>query len=154
MSLKPNDVIKMGRAERQFWEAFERLKLGKPKKLQSGAKVSQNNVAKEAGTVPSALRSTRYPDLCLAISQWIDERASDISTVQQGRSAERRLRRDLRDKINELEKQRDKALAKLVLVEMELVNLTMENQQLRETSPPSGNALQSRRRRRGHLTEV
>ena len=48
----------MSKAELQFYEAFIRLKNNKPNILPKGTKVSQNNVAKEAGVDPSALIST------------------------------------------------------------------------------------------------
>jgi hypothetical protein len=48
-------------AEIGFREAFERLKTNQPTVLAKGAFVSQNNVAREAGRDPSALKKDRYP---------------------------------------------------------------------------------------------
>jgi len=41
--------------------AFERLKNNKPERLPKGTPVSQNNVAKEAGSDPSALKKRAFP---------------------------------------------------------------------------------------------
>ena len=54
----------MGKAELDFSAAFERLKYGNTLILPPGSPVSQNNVAREAGRDPSALRKSRYPRLC------------------------------------------------------------------------------------------
>ena len=59
-------------AEQNFRSAFERLKLGVPKILPKGTRVSQNNVAKEAGKDTSALRKTRYPLLVMDIQEYVD----------------------------------------------------------------------------------
>jgi hypothetical protein len=59
--------------EANFREAFEGLKIGRPKVLPAGAQVSQNNVAKEAGCDPSALRKFRYPDLVTDIQSYVAE---------------------------------------------------------------------------------
>jgi hypothetical protein len=48
-------------AEANFREAFERLKIGAQEVLPAGSMVSQNNVAREAGCDPSALRKSRFP---------------------------------------------------------------------------------------------
>lgn len=61
----------MSKAEERFREAFERLKSGKPEKLPKGAEVSQNNVAKEAGRDPSALKRDRYPFLIQEIQAYV-----------------------------------------------------------------------------------
>lgn len=67
----------MSKAELDFSAAFERLKSGNALILPPGSSVSQNNVAKEAGKDPSALRKSRYPKLIADIQAWI---ASDAST--------------------------------------------------------------------------
>lgn len=154
MSLPTNVSGAMGRAERQFREAFERLKLGKPKRLPKGVRMSQNNVAKEAGILPSALRPTRYPELCLEISQWIEQHRGGVEPGPRAGAAERQRRRDLRAKIKAVEAQRDQALAKLVLLESEFVNLALENERLRTASPLLGSGISSGKRRKGHLSEV
>jgi hypothetical protein len=43
--------------------------------LPKGAPVTQNNVARESGREPSALKKKRYPELVLEIQRWVDEHA-------------------------------------------------------------------------------
>jgi len=45
---------------------------GIPKILPKGSKVSQNNVAREAGCTPSALRKERFPNLIERIKTFIE----------------------------------------------------------------------------------
>lgn len=67
----------MGKAELGFRAAFERLKSGATLILPPGSLVSQNNVAKEAGKDPSALRKSRYPLLIAEIQAWVAVGASE-----------------------------------------------------------------------------
>ena len=57
-------------AEACFRAAFERLKSNQPVRLNRGAKLTQNNVAREAGRDPSALKKDRYPMLIIEIQSW------------------------------------------------------------------------------------
>ena len=114
---QPNFV---GEAEIAFRDAFERLKRGKPSLLPPGAPVSQNNVAKEAGRDPSALRKSRYPRLIRAIQKWIEDngnaprkRSSSASLIKGARDKNR----ELRARLEELTQQRDNAMARLVIAE-------------------------------------
>ena len=68
-AVKPKKISK---AELKFRDAFERLKQDKPDILAKGTPLSQNNVAKEAGVDPSALRRTRFPELVSEIQDWIE----------------------------------------------------------------------------------
>ena len=70
-SKQPSD-----RALREFSEAFERLKRGEPRRLVKGARVSQNNVSREAGKDAAALRKSLYPDLVRSIQDWVDKHTS------------------------------------------------------------------------------
>src|SRR5690554_2541860 len=72
MSSKVTEPRKVSKAELKFREAFERLKAGKPDILPKGTPLSQNNVAKEAGVDPSALRRARFPELVADIQSWIE----------------------------------------------------------------------------------
>mgnify|MGYP003629439734 FL=1 len=58
-------------AEQEFRDAFDRLKKGKTIRLPLGAAVTQNNVAREAGRDPSALKKDRYPLLILEVQAYI-----------------------------------------------------------------------------------
>jgi hypothetical protein len=137
MSSIPFDPGSVGRAERQFREAFERLKQCKPQLLPKGTKLTQNNVAKEAGAVPSALRRARFPLLVEEIQAWITEHSEDDSqrSPRQKILAQRGRNRGLRERITELEVQRDDALGKLVCAEARIVELTIENERLTAQVP-------------------
>lgn len=113
-------------AESQFRAAFERLKCGRPSVLQQGSKVSQNNVAKEAGRDPSALRKSRYPKLIAEIRKWIDEgtktterRYSNASLLRGARGKNR----ELAYRIAELTQQRDSVMGRLVIAEELILEL-------------------------------
>jgi len=77
-------------AEKEFRDAFDRLKRGRPERSPSRTIVSQNSVAKEVGRDPSALRKSRYPDLVRDIQAWVAKsasaRASSASRSRQKRS--------------------------------------------------------------------
>jgi len=116
----------VGDAEKLFRDAFERLKQDKPTRVPRGTPVSQNNVAKEAGRDPSALRKSRYPRLIRAIQKWIEDngnaprnRASSASLIKGARDKNRQLKA----RLEELAKQRDKAMARLVIAEESILDL-------------------------------
>ena len=116
----------MGDAEKLFQDAFDRLKNNKPIVLPLGTPVSQNNIAKEAGRDPSALRKSRYPRLIRVIQKWIEDngnaprtRASSASVLKGARDKNRQLKA----RIEELTKQRDEAMARLVIAEESILDL-------------------------------
>jgi DNA-binding GntR family transcriptional regulator len=128
----------MGRAETAFREAFDRLKRGRPNLLPKGTPVTQNNVAREAGLDPSALKKTRFPVLVAEIQDWISQNeAQQTSTPSKSIYAQRNRNRSLREQIEALKAQRDNALALLVDADARIVALTMENQRLLATKPIS-----------------
>ncbi|WP_081785880.1 hypothetical protein [Halomonas sp. BC04] len=113
-----------GRAEVMFREAFNRLKMHKPDRLPKGSPVSQNNVAKEAGVDPSALRSARYPELSAEIKRWVREHPQEgPPSIHKTTLSKRAATRKLRERIEALTLQRDKAAARLVNAEAEIVQL-------------------------------
>lgn len=88
--------------------AFERLKDNSPERLPVDTPVSQNNVAKEAGSDPSALRKSRFPTLISEIQQYVEEHSQDRApSVRQVRLLARRKNRSLRERIDEVTQQRD-----------------------------------------------
>lgn len=127
------------RAERRFRDAFDRLKRGSPIYLKKGTPVSQNNVAREAGTCPSALRASRYPNLVSEIQKWIEEHEDDNSQLspRQKVLAVRRRNKTLGERITELQAQRDDALGKLLSAEARIWELIVENERLSAQLPPS-----------------
>lgn len=113
-------------AEMQFYDAFERLKRGRPMKLPLGAPISQNNVAKEAGRDPSALRKSRYPGLVRTIQKWIEDNGTRPNKKASGASLLKGARdknRELKVRIQELAQQRDRAMARLVIAEEAVLDL-------------------------------
>ena len=128
----------MGRAEMAFREAFERLKGDNPDRIPKGTPVSQNNVAKEAGCDPSALRKVRYPSLIAEIQRWIEEHAPDAPpTPRQTMLAQRNSNRSLREKIESLKVERDHAYSLLVEADGKILDLMLENERLKAELPPS-----------------
>lgn len=123
-------------AEQTFREAFDRLKRNCPQLLPSGTPVSQNNVAKEAGRDPSALRKGRYPGLIEEIQRWLDTNTSRTSSLQRQTLAARRKRaRTQKEKLQTLKVQRDSLASLLVEADAKIVELTLENARLHSLLP-------------------
>ncbi|HQS67491.1 MAG TPA: hypothetical protein PLM93_09950 [Sulfuricurvum sp.] len=57
-------------AEKEFTEAFKRLKSGKPIRVKKYSLIDLNMVALEAGKKAGSLRRVRYPDLCKEIDAY------------------------------------------------------------------------------------
>lgn len=79
-------------AEQDFRDAFERLKAGAPDVLPAGSLVTQNNVAREAGRDPSALKKDRYPFLILEIQAYVTSKSEQAKTGK--RTTDNRARTD------------------------------------------------------------
>lgn len=125
-------------AEQAFREAFERLKRGKPMRLAKGVPVSQNNVAKEAGRDPSALRKVRYPALIDDIQRWIEDFALTAPPSPRQSILKKRQRNiELKKRNDEMAVQRDLALSLLVESDARVLYLTKELEQLQELAPTS-----------------
>ncbi|XKH60741.1 hypothetical protein LG290_02880 [Halomonas sediminis] len=143
MSSKTVEPRKISKAELKFREAFERLKAGKPDILPKGTPLSQNNVAKEAGKEagvdPSALRRARFPELVADIQAWIEAHKDEAphKSPRQMMLAQRSRNRDLKEKVEALEDQRDKALGQLLGAQSQILDLALENQRLRVHLPES-----------------
>lgn len=82
-------MLQNKKAVDSFRSAFERLKNNTPEILPAGAKATQNNVAREAGRDPSALRASRYPDLIAEIQAYCELQKARKPL---GRSADNRNR--------------------------------------------------------------
>ncbi|MGO2340683.1 MULTISPECIES: hypothetical protein [Psychrobacter] len=140
LSIEAKSKVKervVSKAEIRFLEAFERLKSNKPEIVPKGTPVSQNNVAKETGVNPSALRSSRYPELTQKIQKWIEDHKEDVvqKSSRQMMLAQKSKNRDLREQIVSLKEQRDKSLSMLVETQSEVIRLTLENQRLKSQIP-------------------
>lgn len=121
----------IGKAELAFREAFDRLKCGRSKILPSGSKVSQNNVAREAGRDPSALKKARFPRLIEEIQRWGEEFGNTGTTnVPSKLRSQRNKNRTLREQIQALKEQRDHALSLLLEADAKILELSIENRRL------------------------
>jgi hypothetical protein len=126
------------RAEAAFRAAFERLIQGKPIHVPRGTRISQNNVAKEAGVDPSGLKKARFPELIAEIQRWVAANGEEKPTSKRQTLLLQRSRaRSLRQKIDALTEQRDKALNLLVSADQRILELTIENERLKALQPPS-----------------
>ncbi|HAT7591091.1 TPA: hypothetical protein JAW44_000795 [Citrobacter werkmanii] len=95
-------------AAEQYRAAFERLKNNKPERLPKGTLVSQNNVAKEAGSDPSALKKTRFPLLIAEIQMYVESYSKGQQpSGRQLNLLARKKNRGLRERIGEIKQQRD-----------------------------------------------
>lgn len=121
----------MGRSELAFREAFERLKSGAPERLMRGTNVSQNNVAKEAGCDPSALKKSRFPTLVAEIKRWIEDQSrSGPSSQRQVVLAQRNANKSLKARIDELKAERDHAFSLLAESDARILELIFQIAQL------------------------
>ncbi|MCE7033497.1 hypothetical protein LY625_12890 [Lysobacter sp. GX 14042] len=134
----PSKYPTAGQAEAEFRAAFERLKLGRPDVLRPGVRVTQNNVAREAGKDPSALKKARFPGLVREIQEWVATAGGGAVTaspsVREQLKAARRKNRLLLMRIEELKRDRDLAQSKLMCAEVELLELWAEVGALRQGS--------------------
>ncbi|EPU1531450.1 hypothetical protein ACVUQY_006647, partial [Pseudomonas aeruginosa] len=92
----------------QYRDAFERLKLNRPQLLPKGTPVTQNNVAKEAGSDPSALKKSRFPSLITEIKTYVEQHVEErLPSLNQVNLLARQKSRALRDRIEQVARQRD-----------------------------------------------
>ena len=121
------DKLEVAAAERRFREAFERLKAGEPIRLNKDVEVTQNNVAKEAGTDPSALRRSRYPAL-----------VTDIQAYRSSRQGPRPMqiaatkRQDRRDEVAQALQKAELGLSRSLSILADNASLRAENKLLRQ----------------------
>jgi hypothetical protein len=127
-------------AEQRFRAAFDRLKDDKPQILPRGTPVSQNNVAKEAGTDPTALRKKRFPALIREIQAWVELHSQQQTLQRVRRERKRRNREDLSEQNTRLTKKRDDAQSQLASAHRLVLELLQKNAHLQarvdELSPP------------------
>lgn len=125
------------KAETAFIEAFERLKTDQPIRLSKGSGVSQANVAREAGVVPSALRKGRFPTVVAMIQQWLSSHGDGESPKSGSRILGRQKARGLREQIASLKGQRDHLARLLVEADAQVVELRLECDRLKALLPTS-----------------
>jgi hypothetical protein len=138
MSLKQAEPLQKKSAEMAFREAFDRLKRGKPDRLTKGTIVSQNNVAKEAGVDPSALRKSRFPSLIAEIQRYVKDHATDTPTsARQTKLVQRNKNRDLREKYDNIKTQRDHLASLLNEANTKILDLSSRVAELEAKLPQS-----------------
>lgn len=116
-------------AEERFRQAFERLKAGDPKILERGTPVTQNNVAREAGCDPSALKKARFPALIREIQAYLELHPEDRRPT--GKKTERRAaNRSMQERLEDAIRQRDQAQSILASANTRIIELSEEVQSL------------------------
>lgn len=121
--------------EQRFREAFQRLKELKPVIISRNSQVSQNNVAREAGLDPSALKKSRFPLLVAEIKEWIRENSKPTTLSRQNLSQSRAKRRTDKQIISALKLQRDVAASALLTADLLILELYRELTELKSQLP-------------------
>lgn len=122
----------------QYRDAFERLKLNRPQLLPKGTPVTQNNVAKEAGSDPSALKKSRFPSLIAEIKTYVDQHAEERPpSLNQVNLLARQKSRALRDRIEEVARQRDQLASLLSEADTKIIELYDRIAELERQLPAS-----------------
>lgn len=111
-------------AETRFRQAFERLKTGQPEVQERGTPVTQNNVAREAGCDPSALRKSRFPMLIREIQAYVELHRDDHSASGKIAQKLRASRRSTEERLKDAIAQRDRAQSTLVSANVRIIELT------------------------------
>lgn len=122
----------------QYRDAFERLKLNRPQLLPKGTPVTQNNVAKEAGSDPSALKKSRFPSLIAEIKTYVEQHAEERPpSLNQVNLLARQKSRALRDRIEEVARQRDQLASLLSEADAKIIELYDRIAELERQLPAS-----------------
>lgn len=124
-------------AEEQFRAAFERLKQNRPERMDAGTPVTQNNVAREAGKDPSALKKDRFPALIAEIQSFVaTAQSTPAPSARQSLKKKRTKNRALRDRVKDVERERDHAMSLLVSADMKVLELYQRVADLERQLPP------------------
>ena len=122
----------------QYRDAFERLKLNRPQLLPKGTPVTQNNVAKEAGSDPSALKKSRFPSLIAEIKTYVEQNAEERPpSLNQVNLLARQKSRALRDRIEQVARQRDQLASLLSEADAKFIELYDRIAELERQLPAS-----------------
>ncbi|WP_119156134.1 hypothetical protein [Caldimonas tepidiphila] len=127
-------------AEERFRQAFERLKAGDPKVLPPGTPVTQNNVAREAGCDPSALKKARFPVLIAQIQDYVENHNGAEQSTAKKAKKQRNANRSLQERLDDAVRQRDQIQSVLASAIAHIVDLTEQveilQQELDGLRPP------------------
>lgn len=123
-------------AEQNFREAFERLKSNKPKVCPIGTLVSQNNVAKEAGVDPSALKKNRFPTLIAEIQQYIGT-IEVLPSNRQKDLLKKKKNRGLQERLDDVTKQRDSLASMLTEADLTILEIKDKLKHYEDSNMPN-----------------
>lgn len=136
MSLPTNFSDTPQNAESEFRAAFLRLTRNAPTRVPKGTPVSQNNVAREAGRDPSALRKSRYPSLIREIQEFVSRGPLPQQPFpRQSALASRRRSKALKQRVAQLKADRDLALSQLTSANARIVELENRLRVLENDNP-------------------
>ncbi|KPZ01209.1 hypothetical protein ALO43_200515 [Pseudomonas tremae] len=122
----------------QYRDAFERLKLNRPQLLPKGTPVTQNNVAKEAGSDPSALKKSRFPSLIAEIKTYVEQHTEERPpSLNKINILARQKTRALRDRIEQVARQRDQLASLLSEADVKIIELYDRIAELERQLPAS-----------------
>ena len=122
----------------QYRDAFERLKLNRPQLLPKGTPVTQNNVAKEAGSDPSALKKSRFPSLIAEIKTYVHQHAEERPpSLNKVNLLARQKSRALRDRMEQVARQRDQLASLLSEADAKIIELYDRIAELERQLPAS-----------------
>ena len=128
----PSKQTESASAEQRYRDAFKRLQANDPKVLSPGTPVSQNNVAREAGCDPSALRVTRYPKLIREIQAYLELHNEAEPSQRQVALKQKQKRRSEKERLADAIRQRDAVQSLLASANQRVVELTERVQSLQK----------------------
>lgn len=138
LTQNPAEPSRRTSAGEQYRAAFERLKANKPELLPVGTPVSQNNVAKEAGSDPSALKKSRFPLLIIDIQKYVETHVEDRpASVRQVRLAARKKNRSVQERLTTIMQQRDHLASLLIEADTTILELMDRVAELERNLPAS-----------------
>ena len=117
----------MTQAEKEFTEAFERLKSGKPIRVKKHSLIDLNIVALETGKKAGSLRRQRFPELC----KKIDEYDRSETTMER----DKRLKKQYSSEKEEYENLWKQALARELMLIKRLGELEKELRNIKQKYP-------------------
>ncbi|WP_394002557.1 hypothetical protein ACF3M1_16690 [Luteimonas sp. WGS1318] len=123
----------------RFKAAFIRLRESRPERIDKSAKITQANIAREAGCDPSALRKSRFPDLILEIQEFAGALTPPKDRVSPDTG--RKKSRDLRTRLAAVRLQRDELARRLVEADARILELGFELRQLRGEEEATSNVV-------------
>ncbi|EIM16993.1 hypothetical protein [Pseudomonas chlororaphis] len=132
----PTEAAQRVSASDLYRAAFERLKNDEPQRLPKGTPISQNNVAKEAGSDPSALKKSRFPTLIAEIQKYVEAHLDDRpESAHQVRVSARKKNRSLRERMENVVQQRDHLASLLTEADATILELLDRVAELERTLP-------------------